>query len=104
MGFAGGRFVARTLFFDGLLGDFWCGSIFVEGRKISWSEPGDIPDVEQRRVFRVFVLTMLQIHQGGFWKFCLSYGVVLLALTVGRSVFPTNRWPKMGTLPRDYCS
>ncbi len=32
--------------------------------------------------FAGFVLTMLQTHQGGFWKFCLVYGAVLLILTV----------------------
>jgi hypothetical protein len=28
----------------------------------------------------MFLLTMIQVHQGGFWKFSLGYGVVLLAL------------------------
>jgi uncharacterized membrane protein len=30
--------------------------------------------------FTLFLLTMLQVHSGGFWKFSLSYGAVLLAL------------------------
>ncbi len=32
-------------------------------------------------MFAMFVLTMLQVSTGGFWKFCLVYGVVLLALS-----------------------
>ena len=28
----------------------------------------------------MFLLTMLQVHHGGFWKFSLGYGVVLLGL------------------------
>ncbi|HEY5911910.1 MAG TPA: DUF2339 domain-containing protein [Verrucomicrobiae bacterium] len=37
-------------------------------------------------MFALFVLTMLQVSTGGFWKFCLAYGGVLLALalTAGR--------------------
>ncbi len=31
-------------------------------------------------MFSLFVLTMLQVSTGGFWKFCLVYGGVLLAL------------------------
>ncbi len=30
--------------------------------------------------FGLFILTMLQVHTGGFWKVCLGYGAVLLAI------------------------
>ncbi len=30
--------------------------------------------------FALFLLTMLQVHTGGFWKFSLTYGTALLAL------------------------
>ena len=30
--------------------------------------------------YTMFLLTMLQVHHGGFWKFSLGYGVVLLGL------------------------
>ena len=30
--------------------------------------------------FALFLLTMIQVHTGGFWKVCLGYGTVLLAL------------------------
>ena len=32
--------------------------------------------------FLMFVLTMMQVQAGGFWKFSLALGIVLLALTV----------------------
>jgi hypothetical protein len=32
--------------------------------------------------FALFLLTMLQVHTGGFWKFSLVYGAVLLALAL----------------------
>ena len=32
--------------------------------------------------FALFILTMLQVHTGGFWKFSLGYGAALLALAV----------------------
>ena len=30
--------------------------------------------------FALFILTMIQVHSGGFWKVCLGYGTGLLAL------------------------
>jgi uncharacterized membrane protein len=39
--------------------------------------------------FGLFILTMLQVHSGGFWKVCLGYGVVLLALAaLARKMLP----------------
>jgi uncharacterized membrane protein len=32
--------------------------------------------------FSLFLLTMIQVHSGGFWKLSLGYGTVLLALTL----------------------
>ncbi len=32
--------------------------------------------------FTLFLLTMLQVHSGGFWKLSLGFGIVLLALSV----------------------
>ncbi len=37
--------------------------------------------------FALFLLTMLQVHTGGFWKFSLIYGSVLLALAALASQF-----------------
>jgi hypothetical protein len=39
--------------------------------------------------FTLFLLTMLQVHTGGFWKFSLIYGSVLLALTLPAQKFLT---------------
>lgn len=39
--------------------------------------------------FTLFVLTMLQVRQGGFWKFALVYGAGLVVLSeLARRVFP----------------
>ncbi|MDB6122899.1 MAG: Membrane protein-like protein [Pedosphaera sp.] len=32
--------------------------------------------------FSAFILTMLQVRQGGFWKFSLLYGTILIAMSV----------------------
>ncbi|HLH55159.1 MAG TPA: DUF2339 domain-containing protein [Verrucomicrobiae bacterium] len=42
--------------------------------------------------FTLFLLTMAQVHQGGFWKFCLVYGGALLALAaLARQSFREER-------------
>jgi uncharacterized membrane protein len=39
--------------------------------------------------FAMFLLTMMQVHQGGFWKFSLFYGSALLGLAVvARAMLP----------------
>ncbi|MDB6030700.1 MAG: Membrane protein-like protein, partial [Verrucomicrobiales bacterium] len=35
--------------------------------------------------FALFLLTMIQVQQGGFWKFAIGYGLVLLGLAVAAS-------------------
>ncbi len=40
--------------------------------------------------FAGFVLTMLQVQQGGFWKFCLIYGAVLIGLAEAARHFLKN--------------
>jgi uncharacterized membrane protein len=41
--------------------------------------------------FTMFLLTMLQVRQGGFWKFSLIYGTVLLGLAeLARRILPTE--------------
>jgi hypothetical protein len=45
--------------------------------------------------FGLFLLTMLQVHHGGFWKFALIYGAALLALAeLARRVLPTEPMAK----------
>lgn len=42
--------------------------------------------------FSSFLLTMLQVHQDGFWKFSLAYGALLLALSLlAYWTFPKDR-------------
>ncbi len=41
-------------------------------------------------LFALFILTMLQVSTGGFWKFCLAYGAVLLVLAEAASRFLTD--------------
>lgn len=49
--------------------------------------------------FTLFVLTMMQVQQGGFWKFALIYGSALLALTpLARRMFPQEPLVKNGYL------
>ncbi len=39
--------------------------------------------------FTLFLFTMIQVHHGGFWKFALGFGAVLLALVeVSRRILP----------------
>ena len=41
--------------------------------------------------FAMFLLTMLQVHHGGFWKFSLGYGAVLLGLAaLARGTLPAE--------------
>ena len=40
--------------------------------------------------FGAFILTMLQVHHGGFWKFTLCYGAVLLGPGGSRPPIPRN--------------
>jgi hypothetical protein len=45
--------------------------------------------------FGLFLLTMFQVHHGGFWKFALIYGATLLALAeLARRVLPTEPMAK----------
>ncbi len=45
--------------------------------------------------FALFLLTMIQVHTGGFWKFALGYGTVLLALAgLTKKMLPDEPLPK----------
>lgn len=45
--------------------------------------------------FTLFLLTMLQVNTGGFWKFSLFYGIALLALAeLARRVWPSESLSK----------
>ena len=48
--------------------------------KLSGSNRAAFLTLNNGAYFALFLLTMIQVHTGGFWKFSLGYGVVLLAL------------------------
>ena len=49
--------------------------------------------------FALFILTMLQVHSGGFWRVCLGYGTVLLALAgLARKMLPDEPLAKTAYL------
>ena len=49
--------------------------------------------------FALFLLTMIQIHTGGFWKISLGYGVLLLALAgLARKILPEEPLTKNACL------
>ncbi len=55
--------------------------------------------------FALFILTMLQVHTGGFWKVCLGYGAMLLALAgLAKKMLPAEPLAKNAYLRRDCCS
>jgi uncharacterized membrane protein len=70
----------------GFLASYWL--VFTAATFLSKSEKLSGPGraafltLNNGAFFALFVLTMLQVHTGGFWKVCLGYGAALLALSV----------------------
>jgi len=70
----------------GFLASYWL--VFTAATFLSKSERLSGPNraafltLNNGAFFALFVLTMLQVHSGGFWKFSLGYGTVLLALAM----------------------
>ena len=68
----------------GFLASYWL--VFTAATFLSKSEKLSGPNraafltLNNGAFFALFLLTMLQVHSGGFWKFSLGYGAVLLAL------------------------
>ena len=68
----------------GFLASYWL--VFTAATFLSKSEKLSGPNraafltLNNGAFFALFMLTMLQVHTGGFWKVCLGYGAVLLAL------------------------
>ena len=50
------------------------------GEKLSGKTRAAFVTLNNGAFFGLFILTMLQVHAGGFWKFSLAYGATLLAL------------------------
>jgi len=68
----------------GFLASYWL--VFTAATFLSRSERLSGPNraafltLNNGAFFALFLLTMLQVHSGGFWKFSLIYGAALLAL------------------------
>jgi hypothetical protein len=68
----------------GFLAGYWL--VFTAAAFLSKSEKLSGPNraafltLNNGAYFALFLLTMLQVHAGGFWKLSLGYGLVLLAL------------------------
>ena len=68
----------------GFLASYWL--VFTAATFLSKSEKLSGPNraafltLNNGAFFALFLLTMLQVHTGGFWKVCLGYGTTLLAL------------------------
>ncbi len=68
----------------GFLASYWL--VFTAATFLSKSENLSGPNraafltLNNGAFFALFLLTMVQVHSGGFWKFSLGYGIVLLAL------------------------
>ena len=70
----------------GFLASYW--TVFTAATFLSRSEKLSGPGraafltLNNGAFFALFILTMLQVHTGGFWKVCLGYGAALLALAI----------------------
>ena len=68
----------------GFLGCYWVvftvAAFLSRSKYLSGSSRAAFLTLNNGAFFTLFLLTMLQVHSGGFWKFSLSYGLALLAL------------------------
>jgi hypothetical protein len=66
------------------LGSYWfvfsAAVFFSRGGKFTGQDRAGFLTLNNGAFFTLFLLTMLQVNQGGFWKFSLIYGTVLLVL------------------------
>jgi uncharacterized membrane protein len=79
----------------GFLASYWL--VFTAATFLSKSEKLAGPNraafltLNNGAFFALFLLTMLQVHTGGFWKVCLGYGTLLLALAgLARKFLPAE--------------
>ncbi len=68
----------------GFLACYWlvftAATFLSKSEKLSGSNRAAFLTLNNGAFFALFLLTMLQVHTGGFWKFSLGYGSVLLAM------------------------
>jgi len=70
----------------GFLASYWlvftAATFLSKGEKLSGPTRAAFLTLNNGAFFTLFLLTMLQVHAGGFWKFSLGYGTALLVLAV----------------------
>ena len=70
----------------GFLASYWlvftAATFLSKSEKLSGPSRAAFLTLNNGAFFTLFMLTMLQVHTGGFWKFSLGYGTALLALAV----------------------
>jgi hypothetical protein len=77
----------------GFLASYWlvctAATFLSKSEKLSGVNRATFLTLNNGAFFALFLLTMLQVHSGGFWKFSLGYGTVLLALAIfARKMLP----------------
>jgi hypothetical protein len=87
-------FYGHVLHFPSPTEELWTGTWFLAGywavftaavflsrqEKFSGEQRASFLTINNGAFFAMFLLTMYELHSGGFWKFALYYGGVLLAL------------------------
>ncbi len=61
---------------------FTAATFLSKSEKLSGASRAAFLTLNNGAFFSLFLLTMLQVHSGGFWKLSLSYGSVLLVLSL----------------------
>ena len=61
---------------------FTCAAFLGRDRRFAGQNRAGFLTLNNGAFFALFVLTMLQVQTGGFWKFCLIYGGLLLGLAI----------------------
>jgi hypothetical protein len=89
----------------GFLACYWLvftvATFLSKSEKLSGRNRAVFLTVNNGAFFGLFVLTMLQVHSGGFWKFSLGYGIVLLALAgLAQKVLPDEPLAKNAYLTK----
>jgi uncharacterized membrane protein len=83
----------------GFLASYWlvftAATFLSRSEKLSGSGRAAFLTLNNGAFFTLFLLTMLQVHTGCFWKFSLGYGTVLLALAMlAQKILPAEPFAK----------
>ena len=85
----------RLYFGTVFLASYWlvftAATFLSRSEKLSGSNRAAFLTINNGAFFALFILTMIQVHTGGFWKISLGYGAVLLALAgLAKKMLPTE--------------